>query len=482
MGRDWLNGVKNDYDVVVIGSGLAGLTAAKVLAKRGHSVLLLEQYANFGGLATWFVRSGGHVFDISLHGFPAGMMRMCRRYWTHEIADSIVPVGDLRYDNPQFELRTRCDAADLTRILTERFAIAPAAADGFFAALRAMTFLDDPRPTVRQLFAAHFPGRSDVLRLLFEPIAYANGCELDDPAISYGIVFSAFVSQGVHTFRGGTGPVLTKMRAELRRCGVDLRSNAKVEKIVVRNGRACGVRAAGRTIGARAVLSNASLAATLGTLLEPQRWAVDFVEEARAVRQTCSSCQVYLGIRKGAEIERIGDQVFSSSAPVFDSGALCARGGSSRTFSMYYPDFRPATGRSAIVSSTNARYADWAGLSDDEYRQRKRTLIDDTLDALEKYLPDVRAKVEHAEAATPLTFERYTGHASGATFGTKLEGLRVSMRLPQEIPGLFHAGAVGGIMSGWLGTVKYGVIVANAVYGYLRNGAVNAFARPEEAA
>ena len=56
MARDRLKGVKDEYDVIVIGSGLAGLTSANVLAKSGRTVLLLEQHYNFGGLATWFRR------------------------------------------------------------------------------------------------------------------------------------------------------------------------------------------------------------------------------------------------------------------------------------------------------------------------------------------------------------------------------------------------------------------------------------------
>jgi hypothetical protein len=44
------------------------------------------------------------------------------------------------------------------------------------------------------------------------------------------------------------------------------------------------------------------------------------------------------------------------------------------------------------------------------------------------------------------------------------------MGLPKEIPGLFHAGSVGIIMSGWLGAANYGVIVANNVDTYLDTG------------
>ena len=98
MAYDWLKGVADEYDVIVIGSGLGGLTGANVLAKAGHKVLLLEHHYQFGGLATWFTRKGGHIFDISLHGFPVGMIKSCRKYWTKEISDAIVPLKPARRD------------------------------------------------------------------------------------------------------------------------------------------------------------------------------------------------------------------------------------------------------------------------------------------------------------------------------------------------------------------------------------------------
>ncbi len=90
MPKDFLKGCQDYYDVVVIGAGLAGLTAANILGRAGHKVLLLEQHYKLGGLATWFRRPKSHIFDISLHGFPYGMIKSCRRYWSEEIANSIV--------------------------------------------------------------------------------------------------------------------------------------------------------------------------------------------------------------------------------------------------------------------------------------------------------------------------------------------------------------------------------------------------------
>ena len=98
-------------------------------------------------------------------------------------------------------------------------------------------------------------------------------------------------------------------------------------------------------------------------------------------------------------------------------------------------------------------------------------MVEEALDAFERYVPDIRSRVDYTEAATPLTFERYTGHRRGATFGTKFEGLDYSMRIGREVGGLFHVGSVGIIMSGWLGAANYGVITANEVERYLPGNA-----------
>jgi len=463
MPRDRLEGAKDRYDVVVIGSGLAGLTAANYLAKCGRSVLLLEQHYNLGGLATWFHRKGGHIFDVSLHGFPVGMIKSCRKYWTQEIADSIVQLKSIRFDNPQFQLDTTFDRVDFTRLLVERFAVEPATVEEFFNTARAMDFYDDQTMTTRELFERFFPGRSDVVRLLMEPIAYANGSTLDDPAISYGIVFSNFMSKGVYIFRGGTDKLIRLMKKELQANGVDIRTQVETQRITVKDGQARGVVANGREIACGAVVSNANLKTTVEKLVGAEHLSNDFLEESKAVRLNNSSCQVYMGIRRGERIDYIGDLLFTSVDPEFDSARLCAKNVTSRTFSMYYPDIRPGSDRYSIVSSTNANWEDWAGLSADQYERDKQHLIDTTLDALEKYIPDIRGKLDHVEAATPRTFHHYTRHEAGATFGTKFEGLKVSMDLPKRIEGLFHTGSVGIIMSGWLGAINYGVIVANEV-------------------
>ena len=168
--------------MIVIGSGLAGLTAANMLAGSGRSVLLLEQHYKLGGMATWFKRPGGHIFDISLHGFPVGMIKSCRRYWTREIADSIVQLKNIRFDNPMFSLTTTFNRDDFTRLLIEQFGVDRDGDRRFFDTAREMNFYDDQATTTRELFDRFFPGREDVIRLLMEPITYANGSHAGRPS------------------------------------------------------------------------------------------------------------------------------------------------------------------------------------------------------------------------------------------------------------------------------------------------------------
>jgi len=468
MKRDWLKNTKSHYDVVVIGSGLAGMTAANLLSRLGHSVLLAEHHYNLGGLATWFKRKGNHILDISLHGFPCGMIKTFRKYWTLEMADSVIKLQGIRFDNPQFKLSTTFDKVDFTRILLERFGLMKETVDEFFYTLRQMNFYDEIVMSTRDLFEKFFPGRKDVWRFLMEPITYANGSTLEDPALTYGIVFSNFMSKGVFTYRGGTDQLIKKMKKELIKNGVDIRTHCLVEKVHVEDSVVRGVRINGKDIGCKSVLSNSNILSTIHKLAGDEHFTPEFLAEVKKVRLNNSSCQVYMGIRKGETIDYVGDLLFSSDADEYDTEKILGKKVTSRTFSFYYPSIRPGTNRYSIVASTNAKYEDWAHLSEEDYQRDKQQLIEDTLVALEKFVPDIRKKVDHLEAATPKTFERYTLAPSGTSFGTKFEGLKISRDLPKQIDGLFHSGSVGIIMSGWLGAANYGVIVANEVDKFVR--------------
>ncbi|MDH5543668.1 MAG: NAD(P)/FAD-dependent oxidoreductase [Nitrospinota bacterium] len=466
MSKRGLKNIKSEYDVIVIGAGLGGLTCANMLGRRGYSVLLLEHHTHLGGLAAYFKRKK-HIFDVALHGFPVGMIKTCRKYWNADMADRIVPLKRIIFDNPQFSLETTYTKDDFTKLLIEKFGVPAETVEAFFEHTRSMNFYDNDKRTVRELFQEYFPDRDDVWRLLMEPITYANGSTLDEPAITYGIVFSNFMNKGVYTFQGGTDLIIKMMEEELLKNGVDVRTKVLVEKIGTENGAVTGVVANGEFIKSKAVVSNANLISTVLEMLDKEAITSEFRQQTEKVQVNNSSCQVYIGIKNGEKIDDIGELLFTSTAPKFNAEMMRSMDVTSRTFSVYYPYARPGHDRYTIVSSTNANYDDWASLSENEYKEAKEHLIETTLEALEKYVPGVRGKIDHLEAATPKTFLRYTRHLGGSSFGTKFEGLEISNSLPNMVGGLFFTGSVGIIMSGWLGAANYGVIISNDVDKYM---------------
>ncbi|MGB3649304.1 MAG: NAD(P)/FAD-dependent oxidoreductase [Desulfobulbales bacterium] len=462
-----IKGANGRYNVVVIGSGLGGLTSANRLARSGHTVLLLEHHHQLGGLATWFKRKG-HIFDVSLHGFPHGMVKTCRKYWNREIMESIVQLKNIVFDNPQFSLTTTFDRQDFTSILINEFKISQATINDFFNTVASMNFYDDQSMSTRELFEKFFPGRDDVHRLLMEPITYANGSTLEDPAITYGIVFSNFMNKGVFTFKGGTDHLIGMMAEELVKNGVTICKNSKVDRIVTEGGKVRGVQVGERFIAADSVVSNSGILNTIYDLTGKDAFPAEFLDKVKTVRVNTSSCQVYIGIKKEETIDDIGDLLFVSAAEQFSSDELLDMHTRSRTFSLYYPKTRPAHNRFTVVASMNGRFDDWDRLNESEYNTEKQAMIERTLVNLERYIPGVRQKIDWLEAATPKTIQRYTLHTKGTSFGTKFEGLDISRSIFKAVPGLFHVGSVGIIMSGWLGAINYGVIVANDVDGYIR--------------
>jgi phytoene dehydrogenase-like protein len=277
------------------------------------------------------------------------------------------------------------------------------------------------------------------------------------------------MSKGVYTFKGGTDYLINLMQEELLKNNVDIKKLSKIEEIVIENGICKGVILKDQFIKSKTVISNANIRSTILKMAKEDNFSKEFIDKTKAIRMNSSSCQVYIAIKPGVSIPNIGDLVFTSTHPKFDTKALLDFKITSRTFSVYYPEGRPydEEPRSAIVSSTNANFSDWASLDDETYKLEKEIMIKETIESLKQFIPDIEDKIDFVDAATPKTVKRYTHHEGGSSFGTKFEGLEVSMGLHKEISGLFHAGSVGIIMSGWLGAANYGVIQSNEVDSYI---------------
>ena len=79
-----------------------------------------------------------------------------------------------------FSLTTSFNRKDFAKLLTTQIDVKQETVDKFFDTARGMNFSGDQAKTTGDLFEEFFPGREDIVRLLMEPITYANGSTLED--------------------------------------------------------------------------------------------------------------------------------------------------------------------------------------------------------------------------------------------------------------------------------------------------------------
>ena len=84
---------ENEYDAIIIGSGLGGLSCAAAFARQGFKPLVIEQHYKIGGYATTFKRPGGFEFDASLHSTAVG-----ERNGMHNLIPAFPEIKDVLFE------------------------------------------------------------------------------------------------------------------------------------------------------------------------------------------------------------------------------------------------------------------------------------------------------------------------------------------------------------------------------------------------
>lgn len=271
---------------IIVGGGLGGLAAAIQLAVRGRRVLLLEKNERVGGKAN-IVAEGGYTFDTgpSLMTMPwvarqlfalAGkrledylmldlLDMTCRYRWpdgTRFDAYQALPllaeeIARLEPRDVEGFLRFMRHTARIYSAVAEPFLLHPF--DGIADLIRPALFRDswkiDSLRTVDAAVRAYF--RSPYMRQIFNRYATYNGSSpYRAPATFNLIAYIEFIEGGWYV-KGGMYQFVRAVEQLARDLGVEIRTNAPVERIDLRNGAACGVTVGGVAIAARAVIVNA---------------------------------------------------------------------------------------------------------------------------------------------------------------------------------------------------------------------------------
>ena len=494
------------YHTIIIGGGLAGLTAGAILSKFGKKVLLLEQHHKPGGCATTFKR-GDFIVEVGLH-------EMCGL----DENGAMLNLFDMLDVNQQVEF---LQVPELYAVLSgqEKFVFP----HGYDAATKALIdkYPEDEKGIKRlmKLLASirregvKLPRTPLKRKLIYPlmPLLYPNLVEAsrhtvgswldkyitnenakldllahivywdDDPytlsMFYYGLPFSSFIGSGGYFIKGGSQQLSNHLAAYIEKQGGCVLLGKRAEKIITKNGQVTGVTFRDSfnenlepvTIHCDNVVANCAMPIVPDMLDEPH--ATSLRQQIADKTNACSLLNIYLGFK--TDVAAFGVKHYSNSFRGDDVKTLKDihpnNTGDWSNRSFVFVDYNKVdaqlapAGKSVGVICCADYLKDWEGLSKEDYKAKKEEVAQILLGRLEKQFPGIRESIEYYEVATPKTIIRFTSNTAGSVYGfaqTKEQSATKRLRNNFLLPNLYFASAWAFPGGGFEGSIMAGFLAA----------------------
>lgn len=463
----------NNYDIIIIGAGFAGLTAGSILASKGYNTIVLEKNPYPGGCVSSFKRKG-HTFENTIHfinGCDKGgiIYKILEKFGTEKSIKFIRLKNLYRYIdettgldiNPPLEFESYIkyietlfpreiknlkrfykDFSELIEFVFGLSEMSPAGA--------ALTALLNMRLMLRFLLNIPKPASKIIGRYINDP-ALRNYLTSICAAFGYptnkmsGMTLSfcevSYRTEGAFFPEGSSSAFAGAMAGACVSNGGKILYNSEVEEILF-NGKECsGVKAVKDNgefvIKGRAVISAIDLTRLVTDIVPAGRLPLRYVNKIKKREPTYACVNVFIGLdiditERGITdgkiwLQRRGgfDSEDEAVLDTFDLSGITMEMIS--VFNNIDPSLVP-DGKSTISLQYITRYAlfndllDEKGRRGEKYNKTKEKIAGQAVEILSKRLgvPDMEEHIEVINVATPITLERYTGNRRGSHLGWHL--------------------------------------------------------------
>ena len=488
----------SEYDTIIIGGGLGGLTAGAKLARSGKKILLVEQHYLPGGCATVFKRKD-YIMEVGLHE-KDGLHRddpkveIFKDLQIFENIELLKVPEFYRFSNDRVDLVLPNHTEKAIELLNQVFPHETNAIKAFFKRMFSIQnefmkikkekwniillypnsmLLHNSTQTLGE-FLDSITKNEDLKLALQGNLQYYH----DDP-YSLSLVYfctaqASYYKGGGHFIKGGSQNLSNYLASLITTNNSEVILSHLVTKIIIKNNVAIGIeyQKTGRKNSeiklafAKIIIANAAIPLIIDLLpLENQPILRKKVDKLVV---SSSLLSVYIGFKK--EIKNLGNKNYATL--VFDPSVknlkdmIRTNKGPFENRNFVFVDYSQIDsglappGKSFGVVCTVDYLSDWENLTKEEYKNKKEEIAQMFFKKLEKLIPGITLEIDYYEVATCKTITRYTCNPQGSVYGfaqtPKQSGIyRLSNKSP--ITNLYYASAwtspgggfSGAILSGW---------------------------------
>jgi len=449
--------------VVIIGGGIAGLSAGIYSAMNGFDTEVIEMNAVAGGQCTAWDRKE-YRFDYCLHWLVGTSKGAFHEIWKEtnvinnetEIIDHEIHSRILDDDGNEFVIYSNIDRwekyliemapedkASIQKMcndmrksaLLEPFSLAPELRSPFdyikvlprmlpvFNVIRKFGKL-----TCKEYFEK-LNFKSDRIKTIFFAM-YGNR---NFSALAFIFMLGWFNQKNAGYIKGGSYPLAQRMVDKLRKLGGKLSYITKVNKVIVENNVAKGVLLSdGNIIQADYVISAADGYSTIYNMLDAKYISKEIDFAYKNWELFTPIVQVSFGVNKA--IPSNSPILINISKDKLIGKTKLENGYSIMNYS--YDSTMAPEGKTTIVMRFDSPWKLWENMDAKEYKTEKLQIQKDATAYLEKEYPGISEFIEVIDVATPKTDVRYTGVKDGAYEGFMPSKDNMMKSLKMQLPGL----------------------------------------------